>query len=436
MKNRDIDNMVASGLAKTVPDNAYERILAALPTASQTERKTILMKKKNNILRFVLPAACACLILVAGIFGFVHYDANYRVDSVIDIDVNPGIELSTNKKDRVLEAVAINDDAEDILDGMDLKDTELKVAVNAIIGSMVQKGYVTDEMSSILVTVKNRDSGKADTLRAEVVRDIDAALLSQGINAPVINQTLTDSDDVEAFAKKHGISFGKAVFVKNIASKIATISADELAKLSISELTEIVVKNNIDISDIADYDHDDSIWENIHESIDEVDEDKADQDMLENGNVISQQKAKQIALDDAGVAESEASFSKASLERDDGVVKYDVEFHANGVEYEYDIAADDGTIINFKKKYTDKYVQPSIDDKPKDDKLTPNEAKQKALSHAGLAEEDVRGFKIELDRDDGREVYEIEFNADGYEYEYEIDAKDGDVIKSDKEYDD
>ena len=436
MKNHDIDNMIASGLAKTVPDNAYERIFAALPTASQTERKTIPMKKKNKILRFVLPAACACLILVAGIFGFVHYDTNYRVDSVIDIDVNPGIELSTNKKDRVLDAVAINDDAKDILDGMDLKDTDLKVAVNAIIGSMVQKGYVTDEMSSILVTVKNRDSGKADTLRAEVVRDIDAALLSKGINAPVINQTLTDSDDVEAFAKKHGISFGKAVFVKNIASKISSISADELAKLSISELTEIVVKNNIDISDIADYDHDDSIWENIHESIDEVDEDKAEQDALENTNVISQDEAKKIALDDAGVTESEASFSKASLERDDGIVKYEIEFHANGVEYEYDVAADDGTIINFKKKYTDSYVQPSNDDKPKDDKITPNEAKETALSHAGLAAEDVRGFKIELDYEDGCELYEIEFNADGYEYEYEIDAKSGDVIKSDKEYDD
>lgn len=58
------------------------------------------------------------------------------------------------------------------------------------------------------------------------------------------------------------------------------------------------------------------------------------------------------------------------------------------------------------------------------------------LDDVGATEADVRGFKIELDVDDGISKYEIEFYLDGIEYEYEINAKSGNIISSDKEYDD
>ena len=45
-------------------------------------------------------------------------------------------------------------------------------------------------------------------------------------------------------------------------------------------------------------------------------------------------------------------------------------------------------------------------------------------------------IKCELDREDGRVVYEIEFKSNGMEYEYEIDASTGAVLKYDKERDD
>ena len=362
----NIDEKIAAGLAKCVPSDSFAKIQQQLDSVSTKERTTTAMKKKNNLLKILLPVA-ACFIIAIGVFGFFHYAANYRVDSVIDIDVNPGIELSTNKKDRVIEVSAINADAEDILDGMDLKDTELKVALNAIIGSMVQKGYVTDEMSSILVTVKNRDSGKADTLRAEIVKDIDAALLSQGIDAPVINQTVNDDGDIEAFAKKHGISFGKAVFIKNIAGKDKSLDADILAKLTISQLTQIVIDNKIDISDIADYDHDDSIWENIENSIEETDEDKKEQQLIDNPELISKEQAEQIALDDAGVKREDARFDKTDIDRDDGIIKYEIEFFANDTEYDYSIDASDGTIVGSKKDHGDNYIPPvDSDSKPTD----------------------------------------------------------------------
>ena len=51
------------------------------------------------------------------------------------------------------------------------------------------------------------------------------------------------------------------------------------------------------------------------------------------------------------------------------------------------------------------------------------------LAHRNLKESDVRFVKVELDEEDGRSVYEMEFLAGGIEYEYEIDASSGEIIK-------
>jgi SagB-type dehydrogenase family enzyme len=58
-----------------------------------------------------------------------------------------------------------------------------------------------------------------------------------------------------------------------------------------------------------------------------------------------------------------------------------------------------------------------------------------ALAHAKFHESDVGRMKCELDREDGVMVYEIEFKRDGFEYDYDIDAKTGAVIKAKKERD-
>ena len=56
-----------------------------------------------------------------------------------------------------------------------------------------------------------------------------------------------------------------------------------------------------------------------------------------------------------------------------------------------------------------------------------------ALADAGLTEEEVSAFRVKLDYDDGRFCYEIDFYHDGAEYEYAIQAKDGDIFARDIE---
>ena len=134
--------------------------------------------------------ACFCAVLVTG--GVYAYQ-NKQVESVIGIDVNPSIELSVNRKYKILSAQALNTDAVEIIDGMDLKGVDLDIAVNAVIGSMVKHGYLQDLENAILVTVNNDSVSKAKALRSTVVEDIQDSLKENQVEAVVYDCLLYTS---------------------------------------------------------------------------------------------------------------------------------------------------------------------------------------------------------------------------------------------------
>ena len=104
--------------------------------------------------------------MVCCVFGLTSWrDAN-AVASVDSLDVNPSIQLQVSKNEKVLAANALNQDAEVILEGMDLRGTQLKVAVNAIVGSLLQNGYLDSLSSAILISVEDDDALRAARLRA------------------------------------------------------------------------------------------------------------------------------------------------------------------------------------------------------------------------------------------------------------------------------
>ena len=67
-------------------------------------------------------------------------------------------------------------------------------------------------------------------------------------------------------------------------------------------------------------------------------------------------------------------------------------------------------------------------------KVSKEDAKKAVLAHAGLNEADVKFYKAELDRERVGLVYEVEFDAGKYEYDYEVDAETGKVLKAEKEF--
>lgn len=60
-------------------------------------------------------------------------------------------------------------------------------------------------------------------------------------------------------------------------------------------------------------------------------------------------------------------------------------------------------------------------------------ALEAAFNDAGVSESDTTRLKVSEDRDDGRKVYEIQFDVDNTEYDYEIQASDGSILSSETE---
>ncbi len=146
---------------------------------------------------------------------------------------------------------------------------------------------------------------------------------------------------------------------------------------------------------------------------------------------ISIDTAKNAALRHAGFKASDVEFKKAKLDTDDRIAHYDIEFVKNGTEYEYEINAQSGKVSEFsKERYEEERTRAAVDTSSF---ISENEAKSIAFKRAGINASDASNVKCKLDTDDMFAHYEIEFVSGGFEYDFDINAKTGKIIESDRE---
>lgn len=155
---------------------------------------------------------------------------------------------------------------------------------------------------------------------------------------------------------------------------------------------------------------------------------------------LTRDDAINIALKDAGLTREEIQDLDAELDRDYGTVHYDVDFEQNDRDYDYEIDADTGKILKKEVPKGPETKPASTNETSSKEtstakQLTREQARDIALKHAGLTASQVRDLDVELDRDDGTLHYDVDFEADGYDYEYEIHATSGKILRSQKERD-
>lgn len=367
-------------------------LLPQILSARNMEKGTVIdmtqalqnQKKKHTVRNWAI-AAAAALVLAVG--GFAGYQYQFAVDTAVSIDVNPSIELEVNRQEKVLRATPLNDDAQTILDGMELEGVNLKTAVNAVIGSMVQNGYLTDEINSILLSVDNDDEAKRVALQEELTQGVNESLQQLSVNGTVFAQSLNSSAELKALAEQYGISEGKAYWVQMLTAADSTLSADVLAKLSINDLALLAEARNLK------YDYVGTANDTAY---------------------IGLEKAKEIAIAKAGGGD----VVSIELDVDDGVMVYEGELIYNNVEYDFDINALDGTILKWEEDRNGVNIDTS-------NVIGEARAKEIILAKAPGAEI----TKLVLDEDDGILYYEGYARVDGKLYEFEVKADDGVIRK-------
>lgn len=423
MQNRDLEQKLRSAVHKTAPD-ALDNILAACDAQRDTVIAMPPRRRRNMPARILAVAAMLAIVIgVSAGTGLLRFPGAEQpaapvagqVDSIIELDVNPSIELQVSRDERVLSATALNTDAEAILDGMDLQNATLDVAINALIGSMLKNGYISDLQNSILVTVENDDRARGEELQKRLADEIGALLSASSVEPAVLSQTVGTADEtVQQMMDTYGISQGKASLIIGIMAQNPQLLERNLVGLSINELNLLAASGSgaTGVSSTG------------------TASDKA---------YIGEQKARELALAAAGVAEADTTWLNVELDADDGRMVYEVEFGTASAEYEIDLDARTGEIVKNESEYYHTPVNPvtpSGTEGSSNGDIGRDAALATALAHAGLAEADVYSVKIEFDYDDGRGKYDVEFESGRTEYEYEIDAATGDILDVDIDWDD
>ena len=266
-------------------------------------------------------AAVVMLVLVGGAWGFNGYKIAHAIDSVISLDVNPSIEITTNNKDRVIDVVARNADAETIIGDMDFKGSDIDVALNALIGSLLRNGYIDEAKNSILVTVDNKDHEKGEALRQKLIDEISMLLGQDGIEGAVLSQVTEEDQSLQELADEYDISLGKAQLIEEIVNSSDRYKFEDLIDLTINELNLLTESPNVELKKIQS------------------------NGKASDKEYIGRDKAISIALDSAGVKQADVRDLETEMDYEGGVMVYEVEFETADAEYEFDINALNGDIV-------------------------------------------------------------------------------------------
>ena len=407
MTNEKMEQRLAAAVEKTAPNDAN----GVLSRCEERKGTVIPMTTKKTTKRrwTSLIAACLAVMLLGG--GLFYQRAN-AVASVVSLDVNPSIELKVNRSEKVLVCTPLNEDAKAILadmgNGADLKGAKLDVAVNAIVGSLVRNGYLDSISSAIMISVEDKDTARAEKLQRELTSTVDGVLQTSAAKAAVLTQTLTQDAGREQQARENNISTGKAALVNHVLALNSALKFDELAKLSVEEL----------------------------------------KDLAEAGAPampIGMDVARSAAEEYAGTTALDSVTAEVDSELDESLAHYEVELHTAWGEFEYLVDAYTGKVLSGQKDLLTTASTPNETTKPSDQKPDPSgtaqnigyaKAKSIALNHAGVSENEAYDMDIELDNEDGILVYEVEFKSGNMEYDYEINAATGAILKHESELED
>lgn len=421
--NQEIENKLKSAFNKITPD-VFESIIEECEEIDMKEKPAVENKAPKRGFGRLLAMALTCFVFVAAI-GILSNPVTSKA-SVITLDVNPGIEIHLNDDNETIEKVIpLNEDATTVLASLELKDLELNNAVNQILDSMLEKGYLTSERNSILVSIDCEDEDYI-RIKEDVTNDINTYLKVNGIDAALISQIIVVDDAIEEISEAKDVSLGKLQLVNKLIESNPDYDLDDLLELNVNDLNLLLQHPNYDIDEI----------EYIG--------------MPSDGTYIGKAKAQEIALTYMGVNEADVKDLEVEIDFKYGIMVYEVEYDDGQEEIDILVNALTGEILGHKVEIDDVDVEiegvyqhgDQYDDDDDDDYIPEGEyisedlAIETALANLGVNRADVTKLKTELENKNGVVVFEVEFKKDGYEYEYHIDATTSSIIKTEIEIDD
>ena len=326
-------------------------------------------------------ATCLIMALCIGIsIPLVGCNNTEAEAGTVIMEINPGVEYVIVRNGNVKAVRFLNDDAEKLLEEIELKGQSLKSALSITVAAYKAAGLM-ESNDTVLISFDKKLNGD-EKLKESVSEVVREALEKTKSVHTVVYAAATDNDETAAIAKKYGVSQCKAQLIAD-AKKNSSMSEEEIANLPLDELVGLQKDVNSTVI---------------------------------NSEYIGIHKAKAIALNDSGCA-ARVEFTEARL-INKGVKYpyYRLVFNDKRTQWTYLVNAVTGDIL--EKNEVALFI--SLE-----------EAKDIALKDAGIKDKPevkVVFTKEELSRNSGRPCWILEFYTAEFQYSYKIDAKTGEIF--------
>ena len=270
---------IADGITQLTPDRAEE--LWAQPVVSAKGSEWYLdsslekphMKRRKHYIGAL--AACFALCIISAVLF------QYMPSAAVYLDVNPSVELKVNYRNKVTTVIPSNSDAVEILEDMDLKGTDLDVALYAILGSMVHHGYLTTSTDTILISGQSANTNRANELELEVTDMVSKSLEQMIQSGEVLSQQINQNDIDQADPDYSGTP-GKETFIDDLEDKYPQLKQDKLDELTVDEIISHLNQEGLDYSEYQDDEDDDDEDDDDGEDDDDDGEDDDDDEDDDN----------------------------------------------------------------------------------------------------------------------------------------------------------
>jgi len=174
----------------------------------------------GSLRRNMVGSAAALFLIVAGVAGTYSYN-NVLACSYVSLDINPSIEYTLNRQDKVVAVKGLNNDGQKIADELlSVRKVTLKEALQETKQLLTKKNYLKSGSSEdVLIDISANNSARKDTLKKEALSVFDTEQTKGELNL-----VLTESDLKEhKRASSLGISTGEykqIQYIKNKSEKV------------------------------------------------------------------------------------------------------------------------------------------------------------------------------------------------------------------------
>lgn len=268
--------------------------------------------------------------IIAAVFMglFMNWQVMYVwADSQVYLDVNPSIEMTTNRKEQVIGLKGLNADGAALVEGLEFKGRPITEVTESVLDRMVEASYITEQEKYMLLSVFNKDSSTADRQKQELDAFIHEYLNNREITPIVLNINLAGAE-VEDAADDLDISAGVRQLVRQMREQDPSLDPARLMNMTLHDLVELTKGKGIDLTRVTE-----------SQDFEVIEEDFA------RDGWIDREEAMQIALERVGGGTIE------DYDFDDGSYEFEIVFA--GQEYELEINAYTGEITDFQSDMDD-----------------------------------------------------------------------------------